>query len=65
MIRYRIVRRGSFLNSGVPIFDVEERCWWWWEPRGICESLAEAELRVTELKMTKPIKRQVVKEYSQ
>ena len=63
MIRYRIVRRGSFLNLGVPIFDVEERCWWWWKPRGICESLAEAELRVIELKMTKPIKRQVVKEY--
>ena len=64
MTRYRIIRRGSFLNPGVPMFDVEERCWWWWEPRGICVSLAEAELRITELKIAKPIKRQVIKGYN-
>jgi hypothetical protein len=62
MARYRIVRRGSFLNPGVPMFDVEERCWWWWEPRGICVSLAEAELRIVELKAAKPITWQVIKE---
>ena len=64
MARYRIVRRGSFLNIGVPMFNVEERCWWWWEPRGICVSFAEAELRIAELKASKPIKWQVIKEYN-
>lgn len=64
MARYRIVRRCSFVRAGIPIFEVEERCWWWWEPRGICTSLAEAELRIVELKTAKPIKRQVVKEYN-
>ena len=63
MARYRIVRRGSFIQAGVPIFEVEEKCWFWWEPRGIFDSLAAAELRVSELLAAEPIKREVVKEY--
>ena len=63
MARYRIVRRGSYVQAGVPIFDVEEKCWFWWEPRGTFASLAEAQLRVSELVAAVPIKREVVKEY--
>ena len=50
-------------KQGVPIFEVEEKCWFWWEPRGIFDSLAAAELRVSELLAAEPIKREVVKEY--
>ena len=63
MARYRIVRRGSYVQAGVPYFDVEEKYWFWWEPRGIYDSLAAAELRVSELLAAEPIKREVVKEY--
>jgi hypothetical protein len=61
--RYRIARRGSFVQAGVPIFEVEEKCLFWWEPRGIFDSLAAAELRVSDLMSAEPIKREVVKEY--
>lgn len=64
MTRYRIVRRGSFVQAGVPMFDVEERCWFWWEQRGTYDSFAGAELRVIDLKMAAPIVTTVVKEYS-
>lgn len=64
MARYRIVRRSSFAVAGVPIFQVEERYWFWWEPRGFFESLADAELRVADLIAASSIKREVVKEYS-
>lgn len=63
MARYRIIRRGSYVQAGVPYFDVEEKCWFWWEPRGTFSSLADAELRVSELIAAVPIKREVVKEY--
>ena len=63
MTRYRIVKRSSFSQAGVPMFDVEERCWFWWEPRGTYDSLAGAELRVADLKMAAPIKTTVVKQY--
>ena len=63
MARYRIVRRSSFVQEGVPVFDVEERCWFWWEPRGTYDTFAGAELRVTNLKMAAPIKTVVVKQY--
>jgi hypothetical protein len=64
MVRYRIVPRCSFIKAGVPIFEVEERSWFWWEPRGIFESLSAAELRVVDLISASPIKREVVKEYN-
>ena len=63
MARYRIVKRSSFIQAGVPMFDVEERCWFWWEPRGTYDTFAGAELRVTDLKMAEPIKTAVVKQY--
>jgi hypothetical protein len=63
MARYRIVKRSSFVRAGVPMFDVEERCWFWWEPRGTYDSFAGAENRVLDLKMTAPIKTVVVKQY--
>lgn len=63
MARFRIVRRSSFVQAGVPIFEVEEKCWFWWEPRGIFDSLADAELRVSDLMAFDPIKTEVVKEY--
>jgi hypothetical protein len=62
MVRYRIVRRCSFIEAGVPIFAVEERSWFWWEPKGVFESLSAAELRVVDLIAASPIKREVVKE---
>jgi hypothetical protein len=64
MVRYRIVRQGSFIKAGVPIFEVEERSWFWWEPKGIFESLSAAEMRVADLIAASPIKREVVKEYN-
>jgi hypothetical protein len=64
MVRYRIVRRCSFIEAGVPIFAVEERSWFWWEPKGVFESLSAAELRVVDLIAASPIKREVVKEYN-
>ena len=51
------------MYSGVPWYDVQERCWFWWEPRGTYDNLAEAELRVAELQTVVPVKRKVVKEY--
>ena len=63
MARYRIIRRGSCVQAGMPIFVAEEKCWFWWEPRGIYLTFAEAELRVSELITAVPIKREVVKEY--
>lgn len=63
MARYRIVWRSSFIPGSVALFDVEERCWFWWEPRGTYDTFAEAELRVTDLKMAAPIKTKVVKQY--
>lgn len=65
MTRYRIIRRGSLVEAGIPIFEVEERCWFCWEPRGIFESLAAAEMRVANLIAASPIKREVIKEYNQ
>ena len=64
MVRYRIVRRCSFIEAGVPIFAVEERSWFWWEPKGVFESLSAAELRVVDVIAASPIKREVVKEYN-
>lgn len=64
MARYRIVRRSSFAQAGRAMFDVEKRCWFWWEPRGTYDSFAEAELRIVNLKVATPIKTTVVKEYS-
>jgi len=64
MARYRIIRRGSFVQPGVPMFDVQERCWLWWEPMGTFTSLAAAELRVIELIAAIPVKRKVIKEYN-
>lgn len=63
MARFRIVRRGSLLRELGPVFDVEERCLFWWEPRGTFATFAKAELRVIDLKMAAPIKTEVVKEY--
>lgn len=63
MARFRIIERNSFMYSGVPWYDVEGRCWFWWEPRGTYDNLAEAELRVAELQTVIPVKRKVVKEY--
>ena len=63
MVRYRIVRRCSFVEAGIPIFEVEERSWLWWEPRGVFESFTEAEMRVANLMAAAPISRQVIKKY--
>ena len=46
------------------MFDVEERCWLWWEPKGTFVSLAAAELHVIELTSTIPVKRKIIKEYN-
>jgi len=64
MAHYRIVRRCSFFEEGIPVFEVEERSWFWWEPRGVFESFAKAEMRVADLIAASPIKREVVKEYN-
>jgi hypothetical protein len=64
MARYRIIRRESFVQPGMPMFDVEERCWIWWEPKGTFTSLAAAELHVIELTSTIPVKRKIIKEYN-
>lgn len=63
MARYRIIRRESCVQPGMPMFDVEERCWIWWDPKGTFTSLAAAELHAIELIATIPIKRKVIKEY--
>jgi hypothetical protein len=34
LARYRIRQRPSFIRPWEPVFDVEERVWWWWENRG-------------------------------
>jgi hypothetical protein len=63
MARFRIVRRSSFVQAGVPIYDVEERCWLWWEFRGTFTTVDEAERRVHSLIEATPISRMVIKEY--
>lgn len=63
MARFRIIERNSSMYAGVHWYDVEERCWFWWEPRGTYGNLDGAELRVAEIQTVFPVKRKVVKEY--
>ena len=64
MARYRIVQRPAYTRIGTPVFDVEERCWFHWEARGVAYfSMEEAEARVKELQEEKRVERKVVKEY--
>jgi hypothetical protein len=63
MARFRIVRRPSCVQAGVPIYDVEERCWLWWEFRGTFTTVDEAERRAHSLIGATPISRMVIKEY--
>ena len=48
---------------GRPLFDVEERCLFWWEYRGMYLSLKEAEEHIAELRSVKPVDTKIVKEY--
>ena len=63
MARYRIKQRPSYCTPGRPLFDVEERCLFWWEYRGMYLSLQEAEERIAELRSMKPVETKIVKEY--
>jgi len=63
MARFRIIRRPSFVQVEVPVYDVEERCWFSWEPRGTFATLEEAERRAHGLMEATPIPRMVIKEY--
>jgi hypothetical protein len=51
------------VQAGVPIYDVEERCWLWWEFRGTFTTVDEAERRAYSLIEATPISRMVIKEY--
>ena len=64
MARYRIVKRPAYTRIGTPVFEVEERSWFWWEPRGVFQSLAAAQGRVADLIAASSIKREVVREYN-
>lgn len=65
MSRYRIIQRPSYVTPGQAIFEVEERCFLWWEYRGLHSSLIEAEEHVLRLKNAEqnPIPHKVVKRF--
>jgi hypothetical protein len=63
MARFRIKRRPSYCTPGRAVFDVEERCLFWWEYRGMYLSLEGAEQEVEELKTMQPVKTKIMKEY--
>lgn len=65
MAKHRIVQRPSFLNPSSAVYDVEEKVWFSWEPRGTFDKLEEAKKRVFELKKQEPytIKRKVIRVY--
>ena len=63
MARFRIKQAPSYCTPGRALFDVEERCGFWWEHRGMHLSLQEAEEHVEALKAMVPVKTMVVKEY--
>lgn len=63
MARFRIVQKPSYCSPGRALFDVEERCLFWWEYRGFHLSLQEAEDHVEALKKEVPVERMVIKEY--
>jgi hypothetical protein len=48
--RYRIIQRPSYYDPSSPIFDVQRRVLFWWEPAGTCANLDDAEQRVLHLK---------------
>lgn len=64
MARFRIKQVPSYCTPGRALFEVEERCLFWWEHRGVRLSLQEAEEHVEALRaMMVPVKIMVVKEY--
>lgn len=63
MARYRIKQRPSHGAPGVAIFEVEKRCLWWWEYRGLYLSLEEAEERIEALQTVKEVETKIIKEY--
>jgi hypothetical protein len=63
MARFRIKRRPSYCTPGRAVFDVEERCLFWWEYRGMYLSLEGAEQEVEELKTMQSVKTKIMKEY--
>ena len=63
MARYRIKQKPSACTAGQRIFEAEERCFFWWEPRGIFLSLEAAEQRIQELQTIKPLETKILKEY--
>lgn len=64
MGRFRIVRRPSVNNPSQAIYEVEERCFFWWEYRGLDFSMAMAEARVAKLMTSQPVKTKIVREYN-
>lgn len=48
--RYRIIQRPSYYDPSSPIFDVQRRVLFGWEPAGTCANLDDAEQRVLYLK---------------
>ena len=44
LVRYRIKQRPSLIRPWEPVFDVEERVWWWWESRGFAFLTLDAAL---------------------
>jgi len=64
MARFRIVQSNSCFRPGIVVFGVEERFWFWWDPRGLFYTIAEAERFVAELKAVPRIERKVIKEYN-
>ena len=48
LARFRIRQRPSYICPGQPVFDVEERVWWWWENRGLCFLSFEGALKHLE-----------------
>ncbi len=61
--RYRIIQRPSYSEPSSPIFLVEKKIWFWWEPAGLFLTLHAAELQVLKLQSAdaNPIKTEIVK----
>lgn len=65
MSKHRIVQRPSYIDPVTALYEVEERGWLWWKPRGTFDSLESAKERVVELKNQagRKVKRQVIGVY--
>ena len=65
MTRYRIIQHPSFLDPSQPLYEVQQRVWFWWDHAGVFDRLHDAETRVRQLQAAEhtSIKREVIREY--